>query len=579
MNLAIDRLGWTLVHFCWQGVAIAIVYALARNFLAGSSARYLLACVALAAMMAAPLATWRVLGSSDPPMVPADRTARVPGAVPAGITPLPASVQATVPARPESPLLRWAVMTWLLGASGLSVRLLGGWILAARLRWKLARPAPPEWVRSLARLSARIGLPRAVGLQVSAGVESPTVIGALRPLLLVPVGMLTGLPCEQVEALLIHELAHIRRHDYLVNLWQSVVEALLFYHPAVWWISGHIRAEREQCCDDVAVALGGDVLTYVNALAELESARPAHWAAVAANGGQIADRIARLLGEPRSGAGLARGTVLGAVLLIAVAWGLFAQSEPRPTFQVASVKLNTANPQHKIVRPQSGGRLMAENAPLLMLIQNAYGVQAYQVVGGPGWINTDGYDIEAKPDGETSTAQMWLMLQSLLAERFKLAVHRETREQPVYTVTSAKGRFNPPAPKDDGCVISQPGAPPQPGTFPCGRVGINMAPSGLQMGGRKALMAEVVRTLAMVMGRPVVDQTGFTGEFDLNLSFAPDESTQGLPGAGPGAFPPSDPSKPNIFAALEEQTGLKLTSSKGPVEVLVIDHVERPSAN
>ena len=206
-------------------------------------------------------------------------------------------------------------------------------------------------------------------------------------------------------------------------------------------------------------------------------------------------------------------------------------------------------------------------------------MQAYQVAGGPGWINTDGYDIEAKPESEASRPQIWLMLQSLLAGRFKLQMHRETRQLPVYELAAAKGSFNPPAPEGN-CADIQPGPPLPPGTFPCGRVGINSTPAGLQMSGAKAPMAEFIRMLAMVLARPVINRTGFTGDLDVHLSFTPDESTQGLPGARPGAMSDtSDPTKPNIFSALQEQLGLKLTSSKGPVEVLVIDHVERPTAN
>src|SRR5207249_2224703 len=128
----------------------------------------------------------------------------------------------------------------------------------------------------LCRLARRVQVPRPVRLLVSAIVQVPTVIGELRPIILMPIGALSGLPPDQVEGLLLHELAHIRRHDYLVNIFQSIVEALLFYHPGVWWISGHIRRERELCCDDLAVSVIGDVLTYARALAELESFRPAH---------------------------------------------------------------------------------------------------------------------------------------------------------------------------------------------------------------------------------------------------------------------------------------------------------------
>jgi uncharacterized protein (TIGR03435 family) len=563
------RLGWTLIHFLWQGAAIAAVYAAARRFFAGANGRYLLACAALAAMMAAPVITWTALAPLDgAPVVAADRTARVPSVA----TPLPLAVAAVVPAAPPMPWLRWAVAIWLVGASLLSVRLLGGWAMAARLRWTATRPAPLEWIQTVERLSRR-----AVGLRISAMVSSPVVIGAWRPLILVPVGMLTGLPAAQVEALLMHELAHIRRHDYLINLLQSVAEALLFYHPAVWWVSSHIRTERERCCDDAAVALSGDVMTYVNALAELVGTRPMRLAAVAANGGSLADRIARLLGESRPAASR-RGTAMAAVLLAAAAFGVYAQETPLPKFQVASVKLNTDNPPNRMQRPLPGGRWSARNANLQMMILTAYGIQKYQLMGGPPWMESDGYDIEAKADGEASNAQILLMLQSLLADRFKLTVHRETKELPTYSLSGAKGAFNPPPADEKGCAPMIPGAPPQPGTMPCGFPRVGMSGS---LDAAKVTMAQLVSTLAMVVGRPVVDQTGFKGMFDLHLKFTPDQTTQGLPGGAVGAAPATepDPTRPNIFAALQEQVGLKLTSSKGPVEVLVIDHVERPTAN
>lgn len=571
----VTTLGWTLVHFLWQGTLIAMLYTAVRGFVGSANGRYLLACAALASMMAAPLVTWYAMGTSDrTPPVAMDRTAKAPGAIAAAAT-LPLAVQALVPAAQKAQWLQWAVAIWLAGASSLSLRMLGGWIMAARLRWKLARPAPLEWCHTMDRLRARLGLARAVSLRVSAMVQSPVVIGAWRPLVLVPVGMLTGLPAAQVEALLVHELAHIRRHDYLVNLLQSVAEALLFYHPAVWWVSGHIRAERERCCDDAAVAVGGDVLEYVNALAELESSRPAHLAAVAANGGSLADRIARLLGESRPSSGT-RGTLLATVLLAAAGFSLFAQETPRPSFEAASVKLNTDNPPNRMQRPLAGGRWSAKNATLAMMIVTAYNVQRYQLVAGPLWMESDGFDIEATAGSDSKIPQLLLMLQSLLADRFKLAMHRETRELPVYHLVAAKGSFNP-APPDPGCVQSDPAAPAARGGVPCGNLRIGMSGS---VDGSKVPMQQLVATLAAIVGRPVIDQTGFNGWFDVHLKFTPDQATQGLPGGSLGAAPPDpDATRPNIFDALQEQLGLKLTSSKGPVEVLVIDHVERPTAN
>ena len=592
----VERLGWTLVHFLWQGSLIAALYAAARKSvkrISSPNTRYLLACAALAAMMAAPLVTWSLM---RPSLAIADYASRIrdvpPSASAAPSTPFSLSARTAASTVAPARLLSWVVAVWLVGALAFWVRLAGGWVVAARMRSMLVRPAPPEWQRLLGTLAARIGLSRPVRLLVSALVQVPTVVGWLRPVVLIPVGALSGLPPEHLEALLVHELAHIRRHDYLVNILQSIAEALLFYHPAIWWVSGHLRCERESCCDDVAVSVTGDVLTYVQALAEWESCRPAAFkTAVAFDGGSLAHRIGRLLGQSRPPArtGLGPGVLAVAILLVVAAFGTFGQPAARPEFQVASIKANTAVGARGMgVRALPGGRLSTLNAPLMMLIQNAYAVQASQVVGGPSWINSEGYDIEAKPEGNTDREHMWLMLQSLLADRFKLALHRETRELPIYTLTMTKGGLKPPPPNAGTCANFDPAAPPRPGTplgFPCGKVGIMGSPSGLlQMQGGKVLMPELVRVLAMVLGRQVSDKTGVTGEFDVHLEFTPDESTMGLPGAGgpgdPGGPPlTSDPGRPNLFAALQEQLGLKLAPAKGPVEVLVIDHVERPTAN
>jgi bla regulator protein blaR1 len=423
---------------------------------------------------------------------------------------------------------------------------------------------------------------------------------------LVPVGALGGLPAEQIEALLLHELAHIRRHDYLVNILQSVAEALLFYHPAVWWVSGHIRAERELCCDDVAVSVSGNALTYAYALAQLESYRPEHLnAAVAANGGSLPDRIARVLGlsRPSARTGMGPGVVAVALLLMAAAYGLFGQSDEHPRFAVASIKPSppvSGDPTHSPmgVNYRPGGRMTSTNASLKLLIQFAYAnhddprnghwlpLMASRVIGGPAWIDTPGYDIEAKPEDNTDPKRAWLMLQTLLADRFKLTLHRETREVPVFNLTAAKGGPKLPAAKDAECISFAAGEMPRqvPGKVDCGYVSgpfMAASPGLLNIRGRKVHVADLVRDLALVLDRPVLDKTGFTGEFDLALNFRADEALQGA-GFWPGdaaARPQTDPNLPNIFAAMEEQLGLKLVAAKGPVEVLVVDHAEKPTAN
>jgi beta-lactamase regulating signal transducer with metallopeptidase domain len=411
----VERLGWTLVHFLWQGVLIAALYAATRSWIANSSrpnTRYILACVALAAMMAAPLVTWSLMRPSDAVPVSASLISRVPVTA--------STVTATPPVflletdTQHAQFLPWVVAIWLAGAIALWMRLIGGWIVAARIGSRLVRPAPPEWQQTLNRLKARVGVSRPVRLLISALVQAPAVVGWLRPVVLVPIGSLAGLPSEQIEALLSHELAHIRRHDYLVNILQSVAEALLFYHPAVWWVSGHIRTERELCCDDVAVSVTGDAFTYALALAEIESSRPAHLhAAMAADGGSLSDRIARLLGQSRPASRTLPGPggLVGAILLAVTACVMFGQSADTPRFDVASIKLDTSAAPRHIVRPLPGG-LHTENAFVRMLMQNAYALQSFQIVGGPGWIDSAGYNIEAKADAKASQRQVFLMLQS-----------------------------------------------------------------------------------------------------------------------------------------------------------------------
>jgi TonB family protein len=294
----VERLGWTLVHFLWQGALISLLFAMLRSITTRAQSRYVLACIALLAMLAAPLLTFGILAGGKP--LPAEPAAVLPVSAAASGNAVAATGWRVPAGGPWRQCLPWIVMIWLGGAIAFLIRLIGGWAVAARLRSVATRPAPAEWQETLDGLMRRIGVTRTVRLLVSPLVQVPAVIGWLRPVVLVPVGALTGLPSENVEALLAHELAHILRNDYLANLLQSVTEALLFYHPAVWWVSGQIRMERELCCDDIAVTANGDAFKYARALAELESFRPAHvQTTVAANGGSLQNRISRLLDPAR----------------------------------------------------------------------------------------------------------------------------------------------------------------------------------------------------------------------------------------------------------------------------------------
>ena len=295
-----------------------------------------------------------------------------------------------------------------------------------------------------------------------------------------------------------------------------------------------------------------------------------------------------------------RRSVVLALFMVAAAYGLFGQSEVRPTFQTASIKRNTVNWGEPAQHSMGVGAHGAENASLMLLIQFAYAVRdsphwlplpASQVVGGPDWINSLRYDIEAGPGGNADPKQTWLMWQTLLADQFKLRLHQETRDLPIYDLTVAKSGSKLPAAREADCISFPPGTPPRyvPGKVDCGYVSGPFSLSGYTAGplhikGSKVHMADLIRELTSVLDRPVLDKTEFTAEFDLDLSFTPDEDLKGFPGFGGPGDPggsrlPTNPNLPNIFAALEEQLGLKLVPAKGPVEVLVIDRAEKPAEN
>lgn len=277
---AIYALGWALVHSLWQGALAAAALASLLPMLPARAARarYALATTTLILMVALPLAT----------------ALRLPVAAP--WTADGESVTSVVSPLAIDPALPWVVALWLAGVVAFSARLATGWKAAQRLAKVNTRPAPKACVEALARLAARLRVTRLVTVLESAVVQVPAVIGWLRPVVLLPASALTGLTPLQLDALLAHELAHVRRHDYLLNLVQCVIEILLFYHPAVWWVSRRVRQEREHCCDDLAVAVCGDAHSYATALFVMERLRvPTPALAVAASGGSLLSRIRRLL--------------------------------------------------------------------------------------------------------------------------------------------------------------------------------------------------------------------------------------------------------------------------------------------
>lgn len=283
--------------------------------------------------------------------------------------------------------------------------------------------------------------------------------------------------------------------------------------------------------------------------------------------------------------------LLAVVSTCAVA--LHAGQDPRPpqptTFEAASIKPNTSGDPGISVRRQPGGRFNAINAPLRSLILLAHQLQGFQLVDAPDWVATDRFDIVAKIEGDppptppgSPNDPMVLAVRALLAERFKLAVHRETRQMDIYALVMARpdgkpGRALRPTTQDCPVLMAaaaRGGAPPAPPAGgPAVVCGIRTTPSGQVFGGG-AEMSFLANGLAGQVGRIVVDRTGLTGGWDFEFQFAPEQRGPLPAGAD---TPPANPDAPSLFTALQEQLGLKLEATKGPVEVLVIDSVDRPT--
>ena len=292
-------LGWTLLHFIWQGAGLAALFAVATAVCRSSTARYALAVSALVLMMVSPVITFTWLRA---PANPAVRTGAGGASTSAGTSTrnaiaLSSSLAPVAESRTVQPsAMLWLVEAWFLGVLLLSLRTAGGLFLIERMRRKEVQPVGGELYERCLALQRGMGLDRVIQYCECHGLDAPAVLGWFRPVVLLPVRALTGLSEQQIEAVIAHELAHIRRLDCFVNLFQIAAETLLFYHPAVWWVSQGIRAERENCCDDEAISLCGDAVNYARALTLMEEWRTAPRLMMAANRSPLAQRVVRVLG-------------------------------------------------------------------------------------------------------------------------------------------------------------------------------------------------------------------------------------------------------------------------------------------
>ncbi len=384
----VERLGWVLVHSLWQFALVALLAGIAVRAMWRSSAasRYGVLLVAMMAMVGAVPATWMFLpidvadrSASQAAPAPAQESAAITNANHADEVPLPtnsnsatdsivegptpefwaagaapqvrpAAVSPAVPDVQPAPLppvrsdlvrrswLAWIVAGWILGTALCSLRLLLGWRTLRRLRRLGVAPASDEMLAALSRVSDRLGMRRAVRVMQSTFARVPVVVGYMRPLVLLPVSLVTNISIGQLEAILAHELAHVRRHDFVVNLLQTLVETLFFYHPAVWWLSRRIRIEREHCCDDIVVNLLGNRVEYGRALVAIEELRGRSAVlALAAADGSLLCRVRRILGvgadrdaftlAGRWPAALLALAMIGATCALAMNWSCMGKDD------------------------------------------------------------------------------------------------------------------------------------------------------------------------------------------------------------------------------------------------------------
>ena len=313
-------LAWTLLHFLWQGAGLAALFAVPAAVCRSASARYALAVSALVLMIMSPVITFTWLRAQANPAVRTGEEGVLTWA-------RSSSQHATALSSSRTPVaesgagqatgMLWLVEAWFLGVLLLSLRTAGGLILIERMRQREIKPVGAELYAKCVALQRRMGLDRVIRYCECHRLDAPAVLGWFRPVVLLPVRALTGLTEAQIEAVIAHELAHIRRLDCFVNLFQIATETLLFYHPGVWWVSRRIRAERENCCDDEAIVICGDAVNYARALTLMEEWRTAPALMMAANRGPLAERVMRLLGW-NGGAGRIRvaGLAGGFVCLV-----------------------------------------------------------------------------------------------------------------------------------------------------------------------------------------------------------------------------------------------------------------------
>jgi len=511
------------------------------------------------------------------------------------LTPVATTV-GTAPSAPDaSPTMAIATLLLVVWCSGV------GFVLSSWWRQWL----PLNRARRHARAIEVAALCDAGDLQILASplMVEPGIFGIRSQVLLVPEGITDRLTPAQLRALVAHERCHVRHRDNLTAGLHMVVEALFWFYPVVWWIERRLIEERERACDEYVLQSGSNPRDYAEGILEVcKWAKEPPLACVAGvSGGDLRRRIESILrdqiGRPTT-IGERLALTFGMLTLIAMPIAAGAMNAEMPlvtvgqdpdvpvVFEVASVRLNRSGERSATLdERRPGGGFGAINTPLRLLITHAYQISNNQLIGAPEWISSERFDIDAKLDHDPPAVQAYragarqFALRSLLADRFKLVVHRETREVPMYALVMARADRKPGpklTPSTTDCTpetMNTRIASAQAGKPVLGMCGSRFNSGRIRFGGYP--LSDFVKVFSYD-GRSVVDRTGLTGPWDLELSFTPDGAQAPSPGQD---APVIDPNAPSLPAALQEQLGLKLESITGPLEVLVVDHVERPSEN
>jgi bla regulator protein BlaR1 len=541
----------------------------------------------------APVALLVSLGSLVPRPVP--RVAAVADVAPVlqVMEPFTPALYSTVPAKARA---SWTpVMIGIVWALG---------FLA--ITWSRSR----SWfrIRAALRAGTPIQLPVPIAAVVAPGVAEPGVVGFLRPVLMLPQGLLERLDARQLHAILSHEMCHVRRRDNLFAAIHMVVETIFWFDPLVWWIGSRMVEERERACDEEVLRTGCEPADYVEGILQVcrfyEESPSSCMAGV--TGADIKKRLRAILAgsiarEWSLGKKVALAAAGVASLVAPVVIGVLNAHAATLKFEVASIR--PCEPGHGPVSISiTPGMFKAHCFSVRGLIGTAYVINAAPgngtvflrdgITGGPAWLNSDQYDIEAKAEGNPGGPVMaGPMLRALLEERFGLRLHSGTKEIPLYELTVARSGFKLKALPKGSCTPVDPYAPdPQGLTQDEARAAAAQhcyQALGANGSGQLNLHAATLDQMAaflsgrLAIDRPVVNRTGIAGIFDFHLEFTPNENTPHVGFLGAGGEPPApgEPADPSIFAALQQQLGLKLQPAKGPGEFLVIDHVDRPSEN